>query len=56
MKELTPENSSFKARHGRRGALSGNTLKPPKYLVMNVWKMGPEMPKITPKAGKYLIP
>ena len=49
MIELTLANVDFKAQHG-------DTLKPPKDLVMNVWKTGPDIPKITPKADKYSIP
>ena len=40
----------------RRGALSGGTLESHKRLVINVWETGPKMPRITPKAGKYLVP
>ena len=55
MIELKPANIGLNARHGHRGASSGDTLEAPNRLVMNVREIGPGMPKNTPKAGKYLV-
>ena len=45
LKELTLENSSFRARHSHKG---GNQMLQ-QYLSMNVWNWGVNATKITPK-------